>query len=340
MSMDLIMVLRGQYTAGEDMEQRLQDLTEQSLLAKSLGYWGVAVPSHFSGAPLQYFHQTSMLAYLAAQVRDIKLISAVNLLPLHKPMDIAEQYAAIDVMTGGNFIFGTGIGYRDVEFKGHGSPMAERGSRFEENLEAVRRLWTEETVDMIGSHFELDGANCPLKPLQKPHPPFWIGANADVAIRRAARVSDAWIINPHNKIETILRQMEVYKRTLDECGKPMPKDLPMMREIFVARTREEAIRLARPYLEEKYKTYHQWGQDKAMPKGDDDLGMEFDELLDDRFVFGSVDEVAEKIIALQKPIGFNLLFCGIQWVGMPHEQVTEQMHIMAEDVLPKVRQGI
>ena len=103
-----------------------------------------------------------MLAYLAAQVRDIKLISAVNLLPLHKPMDIAEQYAAIDVMTGGNFIFGTGIGYRDVEFKGHGSPMAERGSRFEENLEAVRRLWTEETVDMIGSHF--GARRCQLPP--------------------------------------------------------------------------------------------------------------------------------------------------------------------------------
>ena len=56
--------------------------------------------------------------------------------------------------------------------------------------------------------------------------------------------------------------------------------------------------------------------------------MEFDELLDDRFVFGSVDEVAEQII-VQKPIGFNLLFCGIQWVGMPHERVTEQMHILA-----------
>ena len=102
-----------------------------------------------------------MLAYLAAQVRDMKLISGVNLLPLHKPMDIAEQYAAIDVMSGGNFIFGTGIGYREVEFKGHGSPMAERGRRFEENLEAVRRLWTEDSVDMVGSHFELDGATCP-----------------------------------------------------------------------------------------------------------------------------------------------------------------------------------
>ena len=80
MSMDLIMVLRGQYPAGNDMEQRLHELTEQAVLAQRLGYWGVAVPSHFSGAPFQYFHQTSMLAYLAAKVGDIKLISGVNLL--------------------------------------------------------------------------------------------------------------------------------------------------------------------------------------------------------------------------------------------------------------------
>ena len=340
MTMELIMVLRGQYPAGDDMQVRLDDLSKQAKLAEKLGYWGVAVPSHFSAAPFQYFHQTSMLAYLAAQVRDMKLISGVNLLPLHKPMDIAEQYAAIDVMSGGNFIFGTGIGYREVEFKGHGSPMAERGRRFEENLEAVRRLWTEDSVDMVGSHFELDGATCPLKPLQKPSPPFWIGANADVAIKRAARMSDAWIINPHNRIDTILRQMDIYKRALDEVGKPLPDDLPMMREIFVAHTRDEAIKLARPYLEAKYKAYHEWGQDKAMPEGDDDLGLDFDELLDDRFVFGSVDEVTDQIIALAKPIGFNLLFCGIQWVGMPHNQVAEQMHIMAEEVLPKVRQGL
>ena len=340
MSMELVMVLRGQYPPETDMTESLEELSAQARLAKSLGFWGVAVPSHFSAAPLQYFHQTSMLAYLAAQVKDIKFISGVNLLPLHKPMDIAEQYAAIDVMTGGNFIFGTGIGYRDVEFKGHGVPMEERGRRFDENLEAVRRLWTEESVNMMASHFELDGASCPLKPLQRPHPPFWIGANADVAIRRAARVSDAWIINPHNRIETILRQMELYKQTLDDCGKPMPSVLPMMREIFVARTREEAIEIARPYLEAKYKTYHEWGQDKAMPEGDNDLGLAFEELLDDRFVFGSVDEVVEQLIALQKPIGFNVLFCGIQWLGMPHARVTEQMHIMAEEVLPKLRQGI
>ena len=153
-------------------------------------------------------------------------------------------------------------------------------------------------------------------------------------------MADTWFINPHQRMDTIERQLGVYRQALEAEGKPDPTVLPLMRECFVAKTTEKAVELARPYLEAKYKAYHEWGQDKAMPKGDDDLGMGFDELLDDRFVFGSVDEVTDQIIALAKPIGFNLLFCGIQWVGMPHNQVAEQLHIMAEEVLPKVRQGL
>ena len=87
---------------------------------------------------------------------------------------------------------------------------------------------------MKGSHFELDHANCTVKPLQKPMPPIWIGANADVAIRRAARIGDCWYINPHNTLATIERQMDLYKRALDEYGKPFPAEVPMRREVFVA----------------------------------------------------------------------------------------------------------
>src|SRR5207253_8229545 len=133
------------------------------------------------------------------------------------------------------------------------------GVRFEENLTAVRRLWTEDFVDMKGSHFELAGASCSIKPVQKPTPPVWIGANADVAIRRAARMGDCWYINPHNTLTTIERQMEVYKRALDEYRRPFPREVPMRREVFVAPSRAEAIRRAQPYLEEKYKAYRDWG---------------------------------------------------------------------------------
>src|SRR3981081_2762116 len=139
---------------------------------------------------------------------------------------------------------------------------------------------------MKGSNFELDHATCAVKPLQKPTPPIWIGANADVAIRRAARLGDCWYINPHSTLSTIERQIGIYKRALDDAGKAFPRELPMRREVFVAPTRAEAIRRAQPYLEEKYKAYRAWGQDKVMPEGDDfDHG--FDELLEDRFLFGS-----------------------------------------------------
>jgi len=91
----------------------------------------------------------------------------------------------------------------------------------------IRRLWTEDFVTLKGSDFELDHATCPVKPLQKPTPPIWIGANADVAIKRAARIGDCWYINPHNTLATIERQMDLYKRALDEYGRPFPSEVPM-----------------------------------------------------------------------------------------------------------------
>ncbi|MBT5037959.1 MAG: LLM class flavin-dependent oxidoreductase, partial [Rhodospirillaceae bacterium] len=264
----------------------------------------------------------------------------IVLLSLHKPLDIAEQLATLDVMTGGKLVFGAGLGYREVEFKGFGTTQSERGPRLEENLEAVLRLWTEDHVSMKGSHFELDDVTLSIKPVQQPHPPVWFGANADSAVRRAARLGDTWFINPHQRMDTIERQLDIYRRELDALDKPFPDELPLMREVFVAGSRDEAMRIARPYLEAKYKAYHEWGQDKAMPAGDDDLSLDFDELLRDRFLFGSPDEVAEQIIGYNKRLGVNSFVLGMQWLGMPHNQVADAMHLFAEEVMPKVAQGI
>ena len=132
--------------------------------------------------------------------------------------------------------------------------------------------------------------------------------------------------------------MEIYKRALDEFGKPFPAEMPMRREVFVARNRDEAIRLARPYLEVKYKTYREWGQDKVMPKGDDfDHG--FDELTEDRFLIGSPSEVAGRLVGLQRRFGVNHLVASVHWPGMPNRLALEQLHILAEEVMPMVRRA-
>ena len=89
-------------------------------------------------------------------------------------------------------------------------------------------------------------------------------------------------------------------------------------------------------LREKYKVYHQWGQDKAMPEGDDNLDLDFDELTKDRFLFGSPDEVAEQIISYEKRLGVTHMVLGMQGVGMPQSQMLDSMHLFAEHVMPQV----
>jgi alkanesulfonate monooxygenase SsuD/methylene tetrahydromethanopterin reductase-like flavin-dependent oxidoreductase (luciferase family) len=333
------LMMRAQFPGGDDMQARFQELLEQARLADALGYSSITKGMHYSAAPWQDFQQFPFLCRVMADAPALRLNFGLVLLSLHKPLDIAEQIATIDVMSGGRVIFGVALGYRDVEFLAFGTTQKERVKRFEENLDAVKRLWTEGVLDMVGSHFTLRGASVATKPVQKPHPPIWIGANADPAIRRAARLGDCWYVNPHNRLDTIARQVEVYKRALDEYGKPFPDEFPARREVFVARSRAEAIRLCAPFLAAKYQAYDQWGQSRAMPEGDNDLGADFDDLIRDRFLLGSPDEVAEQMLALNRTTGINHLIMSVQWPGMPQSLALEELHMLAEEVFPRVRSG-
>ena len=334
------LAIRGQYAQDQDIRVCFEELIEECVEAEALGFDSITKTSHYSTAPFQAFQQFPLLARLSAETKRVRLNAGIILLSLHKPLDIAEQLATIDIMSNGRVICGVALGYREVEFAAFGAEVKTRGKRLEENLVALKRLWTEDTVTMKGSHFELIEASCSPKPLQKPHPPIWIGANANVAIKRAARLGDCWYINPHNKISTIQEQMEVYKRALDEAGKPFPAELPMRRELFVAKTREEALRLAGPYIKKKYDAYDKWGQGDQMPEGDGDLAAAFDELAGDRFIIGSPDDVTEQIVKLHRDIGMNHLIMSIQWADMPHSLTLDTMALLSEKVFPQVQQAI
>ena len=168
-----------------------------------------------------------------------------------------------------------------------------------------------------------------MRPVQKPHPPIWMGANADTAIRRAARLADCWYIPPHNRIDTVCRQLDVYRRELDASGKPFPDELPMRREVFVAASRREALRLCGSALERKYRAYVEWGQDKPMPQGDElDLALE------------DPDEVSEAILDIVRATGVNHLIISTHWPGMETTVANEAMQRFAEEVMPGVRGGL
>ena len=334
------LMIRGQFPQEENMGARFEEMIEQVRLIDRLGFASLTKGMHYSSYPLQSFNQIVFHSRMAAEAPNLRLNFGIVLLSLHKPLDIAEQLASLDVISKGRVIFGAALGYREVELAAFGVQRKQIVRRFTENIEAIKRLWTEDKVSMKGFDFELLDANVSVKPVQNPRPPIWIGANADPAIERAARIGDCWYVNPHNRMDTIRHQVDVYKRALEAADKPFPTEFPGRRECFVASSREEAIRLCQPYLAKKYEVYHSWGQDTVMPEGDNDLGLDFDDLIKDRFFLGGPDEVAEQIIEYTKQTGINHHVLSCQWPGMPQSMVLDTLHLLAEEVFPKVRQGL
>ncbi len=334
------LMIRGQFPQEDDMRKRFDEMVEQVRLIDRLGFASLTKGMHYSSSPMQVFNQMVFHSRMAAETKNLRHNFGIILLALHKPLEIAEQLASLDVMTNGRVIFGAALGYREVELAAFGVKRKEIVRRLTENVEAIKRLWTEDSVSMAGTFFDLLDASCSVKPIQRPHPPVWIGANADPAIERAARIGDCWYVNPHNRVDTIRNQIDVYKRALEKLDKPFPEEFPGRRECFVAASREEAIRLCKPYLAKKYEVYHAWGQDKVMPEGDNNFDIDFDDLIKDRFFLGGPDEVAEQIIKYSHETGINHHVFSVQWPGMPQSLAMETIQLLAEEVFPKVREGM
>ena len=144
-------------------------------------------------------------------------------------------------------------------------PRGQRVRRFEQCLEVVKRLWTEDSVSFENDICKLSNVTATCRPVQRPHPPIWIAANSDAAVRRAARLGDSLFINPHATMPVITGQMALYRAELARHGKPFPAVLPYLREIYCAKDKRTAVEMAGPYLAEKYRTYAQWGQDQVLP---------------------------------------------------------------------------
>ena len=158
--MKLSLIVRGQHLPGNSV-QHLRDDLDLVRCADRLGFDGIVKGSHFSAHPFESVQQIPFLSYCAAIAPRLRIICGLVLVPLHKPLDLAEQLATLDLLCGGKLVFGAGIGYRDVEFKAFGVPRGRLGARFEECLIAVSRLWSEDFVTMKGSDFELLHATCP-----------------------------------------------------------------------------------------------------------------------------------------------------------------------------------
>ncbi len=334
--------LNSQHPETEDPSCHLAALIEQVEAAERLGFDSIWAGEHHLTDGFHFFPQLTLLSHLAAFSGEMALGTNLVLLPLHRPVDVAEQVALIDHACGGRFIMTVGQGYRPEEFAAFGVPFEERLPRMVESIEVIRRLWREEKVDHVADWFSLQGATVRPGPLQPGGPPIWIGATTDRAIRRAARIGDAFMATPNADNTEIARQVEVFNTARAEAGLPPAADTGRMLEVFCHRDRDEARRLVRPHLLTKYAAYASWGLTgtagaaaESAAKVDD--GAAFDVLARDRFVIGAPDEVARQLVAQHRDLGMTHLAIRVAWPGSDPSDALQCLELLGTEVLPAVR---
>ena len=160
--------------------------------AEALGFDSVWIGDHIvMPGPSQEGY--TLLAALAAASEKITVGARVIVLPLRHPILNAKMAAQVDIISGGRFVFGVGIGGDyPPEFPSLGVPHKERGRRTDENLEVIRRLFQEDKVTYHGKYYQLDNVSLQPKPIQKPGPPIWVGGRTDAALKRTAKYGDAY----------------------------------------------------------------------------------------------------------------------------------------------------
>ena len=137
--------------------------------------------------------QITTLAYLAGVTERIRLVTSVMIIPYRNPILTAKMVSTLDMLSKGRLILGAGVGWMEEEFELlDAPPFAERGAVTNEYLEAFIELWTKDDPKFEGKYVNFSNITFLPKPVQKPYPPIWIGGQSKPAIRRAARLGDAW----------------------------------------------------------------------------------------------------------------------------------------------------
>jgi probable F420-dependent oxidoreductase len=200
--------------------------------AEGLGYEYLLVYDHVLGAhpdreprltgPYTHqhpFHEPMVLfGFLAAVTKRLQLTTGILILPQRQTALVAKQAAEIDVLSNGRLRLGIGLGWNYVEYEALGESFRNRGRRVEEQVELLRKLWTEPLVHFRGAYHVVTNAGLNPLPVQRPIP-IWFGGSAEPALRRAARLGDGWMPTGRKPDDQLKRMLDLLDQYLREAGR-------------------------------------------------------------------------------------------------------------------------
>lgn len=308
-----------------------EPMIEQCKLAESLGFDTLWVHEHHSQA-MMYPAPLMALAVLAHHTQRVALGTNMVLLPLYHPLRVAEEAAMVDVLSGGRLILGLSAGYADDEYQAFGVSRRERGHRMEEGLCLIRTVWTQDPVTLQGDQFLLENFSLFPKPLQQPSPPIYVGALADAAIRRAARLGDGYVLSAGSTLEQIRERVPFYQNAVRDLGhEPADKPIAINRVMHVTRDRAAKRQAQQFFAEHLLHLYDSWGHEDVQQL--DARARGFEETSRQHLIIGEASECID-LIHEYAELGIDHIACLMNFGAPELSAVEASMRRFAEDVMP------
>jgi len=268
-----------------------------------------------------FYEATSVLSYLAAETRKITLGVACLVMPCRNPIYAAKQYATLDWLCKGRLIVGVGLGSKATresdEFGVFGVPYDRRGDRADEYIQAMKAVWTQPIASYQGEFIRFKDAEIYPKPVQKPHPPVWVGGWMKLAAKRAGKYGEGWIpgwLSP----KEMKAGCDLLAETARESGRdPSKITIAVEKLATIGKTRDEGINLAMPTLKTSSQSYER-----------DIDSMQF---ALDRHIFGSVSDVRRRI---DEFVEAGVQHFELKIIYPTIDSLTKQMTLWSEQILP------
>ncbi len=312
-----------------DSAQGFREYVDYAVEAEALGYDSIFVVEHHFTGYGQVSASLNLLTWVAARTRTLRVGTAVMVLPWHNPVLLAEQAATLDLLSDGRLDFGVGKGYRHNEFASFRIPMSEADARFEESLAIIVKAWTsEDRFSYHGKYWQYDDIIVEPPTAQKPHPPIWMGAGSPASIAKVAHRGANVMFDQFATIETIGERLKVFREACEAAGRPFaPMQAAVARAVYVAKDAADKQRALDQRLEAQKRT-HALAQS---PDGSNKSSMmTFADLRaasDESALFGTPDEIAEKLERLRK--------LGVEHVLINNpNQARESLRRFSRDLMP------
>jgi alkanesulfonate monooxygenase SsuD/methylene tetrahydromethanopterin reductase-like flavin-dependent oxidoreductase (luciferase family) len=297
-----------------------RDTVDLMAAGEELGFTSAWVTEHHFVPDGHVSSPLSFVAALASRTESMRIGTGILLPSFYEPIKLAEDVSTVDLLSDGRVTLGLGLGYRDAEFDGFGVPKRERVGRMVETVKFMRRVWTGDPVSFDGEFVQCE--NLEVTPTPAAGPPVWLGAISESAVRRAARLGEAWMAGPFHPLQGITKRVDWYEEE-DEM-----RELPILRHCFVSE--DDAWAKVRDGIEYVERQHYEW-DDTEWEEG------ALDHIRETGF-FGTPEEVAADIEAYREeldvdaPLHFLLWFC---YPGVSKADTRASLELFADEVMPQ-----